>query len=131
MRTIREYKHLRPLREMAIEAVQKNEVKSFLAKAKERLTNPLYKFQGSEAEINTFGYNLINMKRIDDAVEVFKLNVELYPDSFNVYDSLAESYMLKGDKQLAVKFYKKSLELNPNNTNAVSMLEKIKAATKH
>jgi len=131
MKAIREYKPLRPLREMAIEAVQKNEVKAFLAKVKERLTSPLYKYQGSEDEINSFGYQLIQIKKLDDAIEVFKLNVELYPESSNVYDSLAESYMLKGNNEFAIKFYKKSLELNPNNNNAKAMLEKIAASKKN
>ncbi|MCB1025955.1 MAG: tetratricopeptide repeat protein, partial [Acidobacteria bacterium] len=126
MEVIRNYRPLRPLREMAIESVQKNDVKSFLAKAKERLKDPLYKYQGSEDEINDFGYNLIQMKRFDDAIEVFKLNAELYPESSNVYDSLAESYMRAGNNELATKFYNRSLELNPNNTNAAEMIEKIK-----
>lgn len=57
---------------------------------------------------------------------MFKLNVALFPDSFNVYDSLGEAYMVAGERELAIKNYKKSLELNPNNTNAAKMLKKIK-----
>lgn len=61
----------------------------------------------------------------DDAIEIFKLNVEAYPEASNPYDSLGEGYMLNGDKELAIKNYKKSLELNPDNTNAVEMLKKL------
>lgn len=53
---------------------------------------------------------------------MFKLNVEMYPQSFNTYDSLREAYRAHGDKDLAVANYKKSLELNPKNTNATAKL---------
>jgi len=52
--------------------------------------------------------------------------VELYPQSWNVYDSLAEAYMMNGDKDLAIEYYEKSLALNPNNTNGARMLQKLK-----
>ncbi len=47
------------------------------------------------------------------------------PNSFNVYDSLGEAYMAKGDKENAIKNYKKSLELNPDNENAKDMLQQL------
>lgn len=80
-----------------------------------------------ETTLNNLGYRLIQKDRLKDAIEVFKLNTEAYPQAFNTYDSLAEAYMLNGDKELAVQNYKKSLELNPKNTNAVRMLEKLGA----
>jgi cytochrome c-type biogenesis protein CcmH/NrfG len=58
---------------------------------------------------------------------MFQLNVELHPDSSNTYDSLGEAYMANGEKELAIKNYEKSLELNANNGNAVEMLKKMKA----
>lgn len=76
--------------------------------------------------INGIGYVLLRMKKIDDAIEVFKLNTIDFPDSANFWDSLAEGYMTKGDKESAIKFYEKSLQLNPNNTNAVEQLKKLK-----
>jgi len=65
---------------------------------------------------------------VKDAIEIFKLNVEMFPQGFNTYDSLGEAYMVNGDKQLAIQNYKKSLELNPKNTNAVEKLKKLEAA---
>nr|NIR48311.1 tetratricopeptide repeat protein [candidate division KSB1 bacterium]NIR73039.1 tetratricopeptide repeat protein [candidate division KSB1 bacterium]NIS23819.1 tetratricopeptide repeat protein [candidate division KSB1 bacterium]NIT70746.1 tetratricopeptide repeat protein [candidate division KSB1 bacterium]NIU24468.1 tetratricopeptide repeat protein [candidate division KSB1 bacterium] len=59
------------------------------------------------------------------AIAVFKLNVEAYPDSWNVYDSLAEAYMENGQNELAIQFYKKSLQMNPDNTNGKRMLQKL------
>ena len=59
------------------------------------------------------------------AIEIFKLNVEQFPKSSNVYDSLGEGYMKAGDKKNAIKNYEKSLKLNPDNTNAKQMLEQL------
>ena len=64
--------------------------------------------------------------RVKEAVEIFKLNVEMYPQGFNTYDSLAEAYLAAGDRGLAVKNYKRSLELNPQNTNATAALKRIR-----
>jgi CubicO group peptidase (beta-lactamase class C family) len=79
----------------------------------------------SEDKINAIGYVLLQRKKIRDAIEVFSLNVEDHPQSSNAYDSLGEAYMTNGDTQLAITHYKRSLELNPGNTNAVAMLKKL------
>lgn len=83
------------------------------------------KYDFRESELNALGYQLLRTNKIKEAIEIFKLNVEAYPDVYNTYDSLAEAYMLNGDKELAIKNYAKSLVLNPKNTNAIEMLEKI------
>jgi tetratricopeptide (TPR) repeat protein len=79
----------------------------------------------TEGELNMLGYSLIQRELLNDAITFLKLNVEMYPDSFNVYDSLAEAYMLNGDRKLAVENYRRSLEINPDNTNATEMLQKL------
>jgi CubicO group peptidase (beta-lactamase class C family) len=79
----------------------------------------------SEPELNMLGYRLLSMNKVKEAIEIFKLNIEAYPQSSNVYDSLGEAYMVNGDKELAIKNYQRSLELNPQNTNAVEMLKKL------
>jgi cytochrome c-type biogenesis protein CcmH/NrfG len=56
---------------------------------------------------------------------VLRLNVEAFPNSANAYDSLGEAYMVKGDKELAIRNYQRSLELNPQNKNAIEMLKKL------
>ncbi|HKV37614.1 MAG TPA: serine hydrolase [Blastocatellia bacterium] len=78
-----------------------------------------------ESEMNRLGYIFLNLKKVPEAVEVFRLNVEEHPDSFNVYDSLGEAYMASGQKEQAVACYKKSLELKPSNDNAARMLKKL------
>lgn len=78
-----------------------------------------------EGEMNIAGYRLLGMKMIKEAIEVFRLNVEAFPQSFNVYDSLGEAYMINGDKELAIKNYQKSVELNPQNTSGIEALKKL------
>ncbi|MDQ3804229.1 MAG: serine hydrolase [Acidobacteriota bacterium] len=80
----------------------------------------------SEAQVNRIGYDLLSLKRVADAIEVFKLNAEDYPQSFNTYDSLGEAYMESGDREQAIKNYQKSVELNPDNKNGVEMLKKLR-----
>jgi len=80
----------------------------------------------SEMRMNVLGYQYLQSGKTKEAIELFKLNVRAYPGSANTYDSLGEAYMVNGDKELAIKNYKKSLELNPNNQNAVEMLERLK-----
>jgi tetratricopeptide (TPR) repeat protein len=81
----------------------------------------------SENELNGWGYKLIKQGRIKDALEIFKLNVYLYPKSENVYDSLGETYAELEQIDLAIKNYEQVLKLNPNNNNAKNQLQKLKA----
>ena len=79
----------------------------------------------AEEHLNNLGYTLLQQKKIAEAIAVFKINVELYPQSWNVYDSLGEAYMVNGEKAMAITNYKKSLELNPQNQNGLAMLKKL------
>lgn len=69
----------------------------------------------TEAEVNTYGYQLLQRGKNDEAIEVFIKNTKDHPDSWNVWDSLGEAYGIKGDKELAVKFYSKAYEMAPDN----------------
>jgi tetratricopeptide (TPR) repeat protein len=82
-------------------------------------------FTFAERELNRLGYYLLQNDRIDDAIEIFKLNIENYPNKFNVYDSMGEAYMIKGEKELAIKNYKKSVELNPSNISGIEKLKEL------
>lgn len=79
-----------------------------------------------EAAINGLGYEFMP-DQVQPARKLFQLNVELHPDSWNVYDSLAESYMVTGARERAIELYEKSLELNPQNRNGLEMLQKLGA----
>jgi len=73
------------------------------------------------------GYFLMNAGGVPAAIEIFKINAEAYPNSANVYDSLAEAYMNNGEMDLAMKYYKKALEIVPKDTTTdKDLLEKVK-----
>lgn len=86
------------------------------------------KYFYNDAELNGLGYWLLQqLKNKEGAFQIFKLNAELHPDSWNAFDSLAEAYYEKGEKQKALELYKKSLELNPANENGkkfIALIEK-------
>lgn len=81
----------------------------------------------TENQLNSMGYRLMGRELLPAAIEIFKLNVEIHPQSANVYDSLGEAYMNNGDTDLAIRNYERSLELNPENTNAVQILEQLRS----
>jgi pimeloyl-ACP methyl ester carboxylesterase len=82
----------------------------------------------AEGTLNKLGYQALNRGETDAAIALFELNTKMYPDSFNVFDSLGEAYMKAGNKDKAIKNYEKSIALNPSNTNAGEMLKKIKGS---
>jgi len=80
----------------------------------------------NERQFNLAGYSFLNSGRIDEAIAIFKMNIELFPESWNVYDSLAEAYAVKGEKELAIQNYERSIELNLSNQNAKDKLINLK-----
>jgi tetratricopeptide (TPR) repeat protein len=82
-------------------------------------------FQLGENELNVWAYALLRRGEKQKALDIFKLNTALHPESWNVYDSEAEGFEDTGDAANAITYYKRSLELNPNNTNAVDHLRKL------
>jgi CubicO group peptidase (beta-lactamase class C family) len=87
--------------------------------------------QHAEAALNQLGYTLLYSLQYPghekDAIGVFQRNAQEFPQSSNVYDSLAEAYMKVGEKDLAIANYEKSLQLDPKNQNAVEQLKKLRA----
>jgi CubicO group peptidase (beta-lactamase class C family) len=77
-----------------------------------------------EDPMNMLGYQLMARKKFKEALRIFELNAATYPKSSNAWDSLAEAYMTSG-KELAIQYYRKSLELDPQNSNASDMLKKL------
>lgn len=96
-----------------------------LKKLKQKL-NEGTDFYFDEYLVNGFGYELLGTGKVSEAIEIFKFNVEQFPESSNVYDSLGEAFMKSGDTKMAIEYYKKSLELNPENENAREVLKKLK-----
>jgi CubicO group peptidase (beta-lactamase class C family) len=78
-----------------------------------------------EHALNQLGNMLLEKARNAEAIAIFKLNVEEYAKSGNVYNSLAEAYAKDGQKQQAITNYRKALELDPKNQNAANKLKEL------
>jgi tetratricopeptide (TPR) repeat protein len=83
----------------------------------------------SESELNTLGYQLLGLKRRKDAIEIFKLNVEMFPKAANPYDSLGEAYLADNQRELALANYKKAVDSTrrmptPRRSSTVSKTKK-------
>ena len=84
-------------------------------------------FKIPEGNLNTLGLQLVfNPKTSDQGIKVFLLGTKLYPNSANLYDSLAEGYLFMGNDKKAIESFERSLELNPQNQNAINRLEQLK-----
>ncbi len=91
----------------------------------------LTEFPGLEIRLNRIGYTLLNEKSLDPAIRIFKLNVALFPESSNTYDSLGEGYLHSGDMQRAEENYRRSLELDPGNVNAREVIRQIEKGRRY
>ena len=81
-------------------------------------------------DLNGLGYEFIQSDEKEASIEIFKLAVDLYPQDSNLWDSLGEAYMISRDFEQAMKNYKKPLKLNPRNTNANAMIERMEKEAK-
>ncbi|MCA1600915.1 MAG: serine hydrolase [Acidobacteria bacterium] len=111
--------------EVLFKTIGEKGIEAGLAQYRDLRTRQASVYDFSEPELNRLGYQLLEARKLKEAVEVFKLNVAEYPQGFNTYDSLGEAYMISGNTELAIQNYKKSLELNPQNTGATEMLKRL------
>jgi CubicO group peptidase (beta-lactamase class C family) len=112
---------------LMLKAILKSDAETVLTDYRGHRAQAENKLSLTENEMNRLGYQLLRLKRIKDAIAVFTQNTVDFPQAFNTWDSLAEGYMIDGDKESAIKYYKKSLELNPDNTNAAQKLKELGA----
>jgi len=121
----------RSIADVIIKTLKEKGVKAAIDQYRDLKTNHPKDYLFQPRELNTVGYMVLqDMKNPEAAIEIFKLNVEMYPKYANGFDSLAEAYMENGEMEKAIKFYAKSLELNPKNTNAIDKLNEIKGKLK-
>ena len=80
----------------------------------------------TEGEVNAVGYVLMRSERLEQACSIFELNTRVFPDAYNTWDSLGEALMTLGRNDEAISAYEKSLELNPENENARTMIARIR-----
>ena len=85
--------------------------------------NDNYNF--SEGQLNQLGYHYLSNDKVDYAISIFKINVDHFPKSSNVYDSYGEALLKQGEKEQAIENYKKSVALNPSNEGGIEVLKKL------
>jgi tetratricopeptide (TPR) repeat protein len=114
------------LTELLTEAMSANNPQMAAERFRAWKADPANAYVDAEPQLNSLGYELMAKKRVEQAIEIFKLNVSAFPQSANVYDSLGEAYLVIGKKELAIKNYEKALELNPKQSSALEALKKLR-----
>ncbi len=84
------------------------------------------RYNVAENELNVLGYRYLRSGRTAEAIAVFEINTEAFPRSWNVWDSLAEAHLVREEQDKAEEFYKKSVDLNPENQNGRRQLSIIR-----
>ena len=110
------------------ELYQAGENEKLASEVSKMIKDPRYKFYNFEAELNSAGYAQIGRGDHQTAIAIFSFVTQLFPDSANAWDSLAEGYLEAGDKEKAKEYYEKAYEMDPDGPtgkNASSMLRKI------
>jgi CubicO group peptidase (beta-lactamase class C family) len=110
---------------VVLEVIEREGVSAAIAHYRQLKDHRADAYAFAEPELNAVGYELLGRGDVDGAIAVLALNVEMYPEAFNTYDSLGEAYMSKGENDLAIANYRRSLELNPRNEGAKAMLAKL------
>lgn len=111
--------NLPSLEDLQNDGMSTKEIVKFCKKESKKETPSSY---ASENTLNNFGYSLLSRDLDSDALNIFKLNTKFHPNGFNTFDSLGECYLKMGKVKKSLKAYRKSLELNPNNTGAQSII---------
>ncbi|QQS40327.1 MAG: serine hydrolase [Acidobacteriota bacterium] len=115
----------RSVAEEMMKTYTKNGLQAAVSQYRELKRSKSGEYDFSETELNNLGYQLLAQSKTKDAIEIFKLNVEMFPEASNPYDSLGEAYLADGNKELAVENYRKSVELNPENENGKAAIKRI------
>ncbi|HEX8634522.1 MAG TPA: serine hydrolase [Pyrinomonadaceae bacterium] len=106
---------------------ERNDVAAAVKQYRELKATQGAAYDFGEGELNTLGYQLLAARKLKEAIEIFKLNVEAHPQAANPYDSLGEAYLVAGERELALQNYRKAVALNPQNTNAAAIIKNLES----
>ena len=118
---------LASISELMVAGLQKEGIEGLVQAYEDFKADPSTTGLFTEIEVNGLGYSLMQRGQLETATRVFELNARDYPNSFNVFDSLAEALMTAGRNDDAIRNYEKSLAINPGNQNAKDMIDKIRS----
>jgi tetratricopeptide (TPR) repeat protein len=125
LQAVLDYKPQTPVGEQMAAALKTGGLAEAIRRYRSYHAEPRHAYSDTEEELNSLGYQLLKQKRYEDAIAIFKLNVADHPRSANVHDSLGEAYLLAGQREAALQHYRKSLQLDPRNENARSVLTQL------
>jgi hypothetical protein len=111
---------------MPYECIVSNSIEETINKYKEIKNSDPQNWKIQESRFVSLGYRFLNSDRITEAVNIFKINTALYPQSWNTYDCLGEAYAKAGNKDLAIENYEKSLKLNPTSKSSIEAIKQLK-----
>lgn len=114
-----------PIADELVPVIEREGIDAAVAHYHELKSEKADAFDFSEQQLNELGCVYLNRGDIDIAKRLLALNIEMYPEAFNVWDSMGEAHMKAGEKDKAIAHYRKALELNPGSTNARQMLAKL------
>ena len=128
LQAILDYDHQQPLLAELRTLAQSGKIDLAMTRARQHANDPRNRYRGVEGDLNRFGYELLNQNQTARAISVFRLNTELYPQSANTFDSLAEGLWRSGDIDAAITQYEKALGMDPDGVgvNSAEMLRRIK-----
>ena len=117
----------KPLADIMYDAFARSDAAAAMASYRRFRADPVHAYADTERSINALGYRLLGEKKVADAIAVFRANVEAYPKSPNVHDSLADAYLAAGDKKAAIESYRKVLVLDPENASAANAIRRLQS----
>jgi tetratricopeptide (TPR) repeat protein len=127
LQAVLNYRAEQPLGQRMAEALEAGDLSEALRRYREYRADPKHAYVDTENQLNLLGYRMLKQKQYDRALAVFQLNAAEHPQSGNVWDSLGEACLLLGQRDAAIRHYRKSLQLDPSNENARSVLERLRS----
>jgi tetratricopeptide (TPR) repeat protein len=126
LQAVLDYKPGQDFNVIVTEALPEGNFATFLQKYRQFKDEPANEYTNTESALNGLGYQLLQRNRPNEAIAVFKLNVEAYPKSANAFDSLGEAYLNQGNRAEAIASYEKALAIDPDFLSAKTALQKLK-----
>ena len=109
--------------------VNKDQARALVSLKKSAALNPAPNAPASAGGLNNIAYQLAGVGMVDEAMAILQTAIEMYPQEANLYDSLGEFQLKKGDKAKALASYQKALATNPEFGNAAGAKEIVKKLT--
>lgn len=125
LEAVRDYRPEASAAERMEGALGRGSIDEALRRYREYRADPRHAYVDTEDQLNNLGYALLEKERLQAAIAIFELNAAEHPWSANVYDSLGDAYLQLGRKEMAIRNYRKSLELDPSNANARNRLQEL------